>query len=624
MIIMQESQEKSTDQAMNFMKQAALALILGGFLFTLFIVVALVFIQVWFAGRIFPNIQLNHIDLGGLSIDSALQKIQLADTYTKSVFFKLQFQDNGWEVSPTQLGVSFDPGTTLQNAYRVGRSGSIVKWLVDTLTLWNTQLSISPVFSFNQQIAYQYLLQLAEQINQPTMEAALQVRGTEVVAIPGQIGLTLDIPNTLALISEKIISQQGGVIPLIVTASQPEMLDASEYAEAARLLLSTPLVLTLPDEQVHQFGPWTISPDVLANMLVFDKIRNDSGLIYDVKLNENSLHSFLANIAKQANTQAENPRFIFNDDTRQLELIQSGLAGQTLDIQASITKIQTELKSNHHTIPLVFSYSQPAVANEATAQQLGIRELLHAETSYFYGSTSARIHNIQVAASRFHGLLVPPNFTFSMADAMGDVSLDSGYTEALIIFNGQTIEGVGGGVCQVSTTLFRTAFFSGFPINERHSHAYRVKYYEKTVGNAQNSKLAGLDATVYVPLVDLKFTNDTPYWLLMETYVSPQNNSITWKFYSTSDGRSVKWETSGPTNLVDPPKPLYKENATLKQGEIKQVDWEAQGADVTVNRSVFRNGALYFQDTFNTHYEPWRAVYEYGPGTDGIPQQISP
>jgi vancomycin resistance protein YoaR len=207
---------------------------------------------------------------------------------------------------------------------------------------------------------------------------------------------------------------------------------------------------------------------------------------------------------------------------------------------------------------------------------------------------------------------------------MGDISLNNGYAEALIIYNGQTIEGVGGGVCQVSTTLFRTAFFSGFPIIERHPHAYRVRYYEKIAGNRIDPTLAGLDATVYVPEVDFKFKNDTPFWLLMETEVSVKNNTITWRFYSTSDGRKITWLTSGPTNLVEPPPPLYKENDSLSTGEIKQVDWEAQGADVNVSRTVCRNDSICLQDTFNTHYEPWRAVYEYGPGTEGIPPQQTP
>ncbi|HAD05792.1 MAG TPA: vancomycin resistance protein, partial [Anaerolineaceae bacterium] len=176
--------------------------------------------------------------------------------------------------------------------------------------------------------------------------------------------------------------------------------------------------------------------------------------------------------------------------------------------------------------------------------------------------------------------------------------------------------GVGGGGCQVSTTLFRTAFFGGYPIVERHAHAYRVSYYEKTYGNRIDPNLAGLDATVYVPIVDFKFTNDTPYWLLMETYVNPNASTLTWKFYSTSDGRTVEWKTTGPVNIVDPPKPLYKENPDLKQGEIKQVDWEAKGAEVTVTRTVYRNGQVYFSDRIYTRYQPWQAVYEYGPGTE--------
>jgi hypothetical protein len=67
--------------------------------------------------------------------------------------------------------------------------------------------------------------------------------------------------------------------------------------------------------------------------------------------------------------------------------------------------------------------------------------------------------------------------------------------------------------------------------------------------------------------------------------------------------------------VEEPPDPLYQENDDLAQGQIRQVDWAAAGADVTVNRTVYRDGQVYLQDTFATHYMPWRAVYEYGPGT---------
>jgi vancomycin resistance protein YoaR len=272
--------------------------------------------------------------------------------------------------------------------------------------------------------------------------------------------------------------------------------------------------------------------------------------------------------------------------------------------------------AGEHSIPLAINYKNPPIIDQTKGEDVGVRELIHSETSYFYGSGESRVQNIQAAASKFHGLMVAPGETFSMASAIGDITLDNGFAEALIIIGGQTVKGVGGGVCQVSTTLFRAAFFAGFPIVERHAHAYRVYYYEKVAGNQINTDLAGLDATVFVPIVDLKFVNDTPNWLLMETYVNPSASSITWKFYSTSDNRRVEWNTTGATNIVPAPAPVYRENSDLPNGTIKQVDWAADGADVTVNRTVYRNDEVYLQDTIYTHYEPWSNVFEYGPGTE--------
>jgi vancomycin resistance protein YoaR len=410
----------------------------------------------------------------------------------------------------------------------------------------------------------------------------------------------------------------------VVNETQPELLDASQYAISAQTILSKPITFTAPADPGSSGGSWVFTADEIANMLVFDRIKNTEGVHYEARLNENILRNILISLSTSIDHPAENPRFSFNDETNQLELIIAGVTGRSLDIEKSIISIQENIKNGEHTIPLIFTLIAPLVENDSSGEQLGIRELVQTEVSYFYGSSSARVQNIQTAANRFQGLLIAPGEVFSMAKAMGEISLNTGYAEALIIFNGQTIEGVGGGVCQVSTTLFRAAFHKGFPINERYPHAYRVKYYEKEAGNRINLDLAGLDATVYVPLVDLKFTNDTPYWLLMETYTSPKNNSLTWKFYSTSDKRTVIWDTSGPTVLVEPPKPLYRENPTLQKGEIKQIDWEAQGADIIVARTVHLNQIIYFQDSFRTHYEPWRAIYEYGPGTEGIPQQETP
>jgi len=412
---------------------------------------------------------------------------------------------------------------------------------------------------------------------------------------------------------------RDGEIQLVIDEDTPVILNVEEQAQLAQQILDQPLKLTVPDSQEGDPGPWTFEPDALAQMITIERISDPEGDHYQVGLQTDGLRSFLEGIAPQLARYRKNARFIFNDDTRQLEVIEPAAIGRSLNVDGTIEGINQKLLAGDHKIALDIEIIQPEVGDDATAEQLGISELVSSYTSYFYGSSSERIQNITTSSSQFHGILIPPGATFSMGDELGDVTLDNGYAEALIIFGNRTIQGVGGGVCQVSTTFFRTVFFGGFPVIERYPHAYRVGYYELKADGGYNTSLAGLDATVYTPLVDFKFTNDTPNWLLMETYVNQAARTLTWKFYSTSDGREVEWHTSGLKNKVDPPDPLYEENPDLAKGQVKQVDWAVEGADVTVTRAVSRNGETLFEDTFSTHYMPWRAVYEYGPGTKDMP-----
>lgn len=426
--------------------------------------------------------------------------------------------------------------------------------------------------------------------------------------------------ETLAALKPQVQALQDSAVALVIEETQPEIIDVSEQADQARKILSKPLQISMPGGQPDTLGPWTFAPEDLAGMLSFEYVQGNDGLTsYQASIDTLQLREFLGTIAPDMHLNSENTRFIFNDQARLLEVLTPAIIGRDLDIEGSIKIIQQKLLEGEHQVELALTNTTPPVTDSMTGQELGITELVHDEISYFYGSSAARIQNIEAAANEFQGLLVAPGETFSMAEHMGDISVDNGYAEALIILGGQTIQGIGGGICQVSTTLFRAAFFSGFPIVERHSHAYRVSYYEKVAGNRIDPNLAGLDATVFVPLVDFKFTNDTPYWLSMEVYVNPSYDTIEWKFYSTSDGRTIEWDTSGPSDIVEAPKPLYRENPELPQGEVKQVDWTADGADITVHRKVYRAGNLLLDDTFFTHYQPWQAVFEYGPGTEGMP-----
>lgn len=448
------------------------------------------------------------------------------------------------------------------------------------------------------------------------MEASLHVEGTNVVAQPGQIGKLLNLDATLIYLGAQLQTFRDGEVPLVIQEAAPKLLDVSSQADAARRILSQPLTIGVPNYREGDPGPWVYDIPVVANMLAVRLVENGGKYEMQVALDPAALRQALNDVKVYVDRQPANARFVFNDKTGQLEAIEASRVGRSMDVEASITAVNESLLRGEHTVALAVAEQQPAVADTAVGSDLGIVQLIAEQTSYFYGSSEPRIQNIEAAAARFHGLLVAPGETFSMGNALGDVSLDNGFAEALIIYGNRTIKGVGGGVCQVSTTLFRTVFFAGFPIVERYPHAYRVSYYEMTASGSVDTNLAGLDATVYFPLVDFKFVNDTPYWMLMETYVNAGARTITWKLYSTSDGRSVTWDTTGPSNVVPPPRPVFEENPDLKENQIKQVDYAAQGADVTVTRTVWRNGQAYFSDVVKTHYQPWAAVCQYGPGTE--------
>lgn len=579
---------------------AALVLVSGGFVFIL----ASRAINV---DRALPGVSIQGVSLGGKDAEAIAAEVDALFPYPQQGSIVLTDGDRAWMLEPRQLGVEIDAQAMAAEALAVGRQGTFINRIEEQLEAWYRGHPIAPIVRFDQVVGSYFLGSIAAEIDRPTVEAAITVDGTEVTATPGQVGRLVNLDKTLADIAEPVAVMHDAVIPLVIEETAPVVLDPTETAEKARQILSQPLVFSAEDYEGLE-----LSPGRVGQLMRFE-IDADSR-DYRIGLDPDALHALLDPLAPELERDPQNARFIFNDDTRQLDLLQPAVIGRTMDIQGSIEAIQNGVNQTQQDIPLAFDFDDPQVKSDATAEQLNISEAVSVVSTYFYGSSAGRIQNIETASSAFHGLLVPPGGTLSMADVLGDISLDNGYAEALIIYGDRTINGVGGGVCQVSTTLFRAVFFGGYEIVERHPHAYRVGYYEQGPG----SPGPGLDATVFVPLVDFKFRNDTDSWLLLETYI--YGNQLLWKFYSTSDGRSVEWSRR-VSDEVEAPKPLYKENSDLDKGEIEQIDYEADGMDVVVYRTVTRAGETIHQDTIKTHYLPWRAIYEFGPGTD-IPDDV--
>jgi len=192
----------------------------------------------------------------------------------------------------------------------------------------------------------------------------------------------------------------------------------------------------LKDGEGDEAESWTIPPEDLAAMLIIERVvdgeaENSS---YQIVLNEDLFSVYLNSLAPAVQVHPANPRFVFNDDTGELEVIEPAVIGRSLNVQSSIMHINEQLQAGKHEIALQFDTLKPEVTDDMTGEELGITELFQSWTTYFYGSDAARKQNIEISSSQFHGLLVAPGETFSMAEALGDVSLENGYAEALIIY----------------------------------------------------------------------------------------------------------------------------------------------------------------------------------------------
>ncbi len=288
--------------------------------------------------------------------------------------------------------------------------------------------------------------------------------------------------------------------------------------------------------------------------------------------------------------------------------------GIALDIESAQKNIEKNISGiSENTIPSGFTINvQDGIIKPkillSEANDFGILEKIGEGVSNYRGSSAERIHNLSLAATKFHGVLIPPGEIFSYNKIVGDISVATGYKTAYVIKNGRTVLGDGGGVCQDSTTLFRAALNTGLPIVERKGHAYRVKYYE-------NDRKPGFDATVYAPSVDFKFKNDTPAHILIQVNNNKSTQALSFTFYGKSDGRRVELSDAKVYDHTPAPAPLYEETPTLPRGVTKQVDWAAPGAKSQFTYKVYSASGEVLQDkVFYTSYRPWQAVFLVGTG----------
>ncbi len=554
-------------------------------------------------GRIVPGIWVWSVPLGGLSPAGARSALEAASLPAQVPVTITGPAGETWPFSLRDLGITLDEEATLEASYAPGHRGRPVAQLEERLRLMVAGLSVAPRWRWEREEARRQLLALAEMIDVPARDAALVYRAGRFEILPAHVGQRMDVTATLSALAPLLHRDEGGELPLAVVPVEPRIGDAE--AEAARAvaarMLSAPLVLRLEGEPRQ----WTVATETLASMLVIRPLSRS----IQVELEAEGLETLLRPMEAALRVEPVDARFHFDEARGALEVIRPGEAGRELDVGATIARINRVLRAGGHEVPLAVREVPPRYPDDLTAEALGIRELIATGESYFIGSSSTRDHNIRVGASRFDGVLIAPGETFSFNEILGEVTLEEGYEPAYVIVGDRTVEGVGGGLCQVATTVFRAAFYAGYPIIERWPHAYRVRYYE--LGGFG----PGFDATIYAPQLDFRFVNDRADYLLIQTEVDSSHSRLRFLFYSTADGRTV--EQIGPTtgDPEPPPPPIYEYDPSLPAGTVRQVELAKDGLTAVLERIVRdAEGRLLYHDRFVSRFRPWPARYRYGPG----------
>lgn len=466
------------------------------------------------------------------------------------------------------------------------------KWTVPTseinfhYDIYQTIYRISPSFVFNQKLLDEHLASISAYIDIPAQYPEVNVVGQQIVVSRGENGLQMETEALKQKMYKAASSLVFTSIEVPVKQLQFKLNDEqSQFLfDKAKKHLGKKIKLTLLDKQID------LDSAVVVSWMGIDGWKKDK------------ISNWVSLLAPAINTPPQNALFRFIPPNKVEEFLpeKDGIKINEIELIETLVKNLDTLEN----IPISYQKIASPITTESV-NNLGIKELLGHGESYYSDSIANREFNVAKAASTINGLLIPPGETFSFNNYVGDISAETGYKQAYVIKDGKTVLGDGGGVCQVSSTLFRAALAAGLPIDERLAHAYRVHYYEE-------KSQVGLDATVFAPDVDFKFKNDTKNYILIQSSNLPAQKKLVFDIYGTSDGRLATISKSRVWDIAAPPPDLYVDDPTLNKGVVKQIDWKAWGARTAFDWKVTRGDEVLQERTFYSNYKPWQAIFLKG------------
>lgn len=543
--------------------------------------------------KIIPGIFLNNFSLGSKTIYDAkklLDSIQndfqqiVIEVNGESVILKnfLILEQEEILKEAWQYGHRQNPFISFYEIFTIGRQPKFLK------PKWALNLD-----SFNQQFKEKITPLFREPKNAELKISFLQGEPRFEI-IQEENGFQTEGQSILQQILEQAEKLDNKPIQAPVTFLEPKI----KKAEIEMLLPEIQEIFKQKFFLFYQEQKTQIFQEELASWL---EIKKATSTYFD--FNEEKIAQTLTNIAKKIEHPPRDARLVLNEEkTRALDFF-PGEKGEALPLQKNIQIIKKALRNKEPNIYLfIEEKSDPKIVLKDT-NQLGIEEIIGVGKTNFKGSPPNRIKNIKRGAELLNWLVIKPGEEFSLLSKLRPFTKENGYFEELVIKPAKQVTEpeIGGGLCQVATTMFRLALNSGLPITARTNHSYRVSYYEPPVG---------MDATVYDPAPDFKFVNDTGSYLLLTTEV--KGFDLIFTFWGKKDGRKIEMTDPIVKNIIPPPPIKIIETTELKPGEKKCTEKPHYGADTEFLYKVIYPDGTIFEKKFKSHYQPWQEVCYIG------------
>jgi vancomycin resistance protein YoaR len=516
------------------------------------------------------------VPVSGLDADEARDRLERRAARLRHVPVEFRADGRTWKVRPSALGVEADWGAAVEAARRQGDGfGPLRGFRRIGVRVFGADIH-PPTEVYEPALDY-FVARLARQIGQEHRDAALQLRGLQVALVPGRDGRVLDRKAAEATIVQALAGFERLPVALPVRVERPTVTAAALKPVGAqvRTALSAPVTLAL-EETRWRLPRWRIAglldlPDGGERELEFGGPR---------------AKRWLAALQRSVNRPARDAEFRITPSNR-VEILPER-DGIVLDAQAAAKAILGAALQRSGRAARLTVKRTPARRTVADARRMGIRSLVAGYTTT-YGGEANRLHNVRLVAQLVDRTLIPPGAEFSFNRTTGARTADKGFREAPVIINGELQTGLGGGVCQVSTTVFNAAFEAGLPISSRTNHSLYISHYP-----------TGRDATVNYPDIDLRFVNDTGRWLLLRTFVG--SSSLTVALYGTPVNRRVEVETA-PLRVTAQQTVKRVTDPERVVGESSLEDYGEPARATSVRRRVYSPaGKLLSDDSWSSYY----------------------